>query len=357
MRVPRRDAKTQHAGIRVCLQMEGIHSFHLVSIKAKGTSEFSLEMMDCRFFSIDHGNSVSDHLVTAVKSGDEYKIVASVFGTYAQMPVRKDEELRFGRGPGTERVEYGVRFYPFISSTFRICLRAHQGALQQFDVMNASDVRLLWSQAQMTDGSGENLPRQVAHSEAGWRESLSWLPRDFRPQQINLQIPVRANGRAIGKAVLRPMFTWMASMVGIVLAAELGTSSVVVVSVVGTWSFLLREWADSARSHQMNILAALLIYHAVAASIWGLALVTSKVAVWVLVGLFTFLSIDLFGAAVRFEYSGRLPRRMAVPWAMAAKALESLRARRRRRFRVASFDHEGRVVTEEVPSRRRRFKS
>jgi len=129
-------------------------------------------------------------------------------------------------------------------------------------------------------------------------------------------------------------------MVGITLAWQLATPAVVVASVIGSWSFLLREWAASARAHQINLLTAIFIFQGAAAAAWGFTLHQGKIAASILGFILVIFTMDLFFASVRFDYRGYLPKRIAVPWAWIAINLERLRARRRKKLNLTDFDYE-----------------
>jgi hypothetical protein len=163
---------------------------------------------------------------------------------------------------------------------------------------------------------------------------------DERPHSLVIQIPVRASSRTISKSILHPTFTWMASMVAITLAAQLATNEVIVAAVIGTWSFLLREWSDSARAHQINLQSGIFIVQALSAAAWGIALAVSPLIAILLGSILFALTLDLFFASVRFECRGYLPGRLAVPWTWVARNLERLRARRRRKLHLVGFDYE-----------------
>jgi hypothetical protein len=324
------------------MTVDGIHSFHLVELEAVSFSPFDLELSGVTLYSFDWGEPETANVIHGVSDQIRFAVRARLFGGFAQVPTKPSQaaDLRFGRGPGVERVEYGVRFYPFVSSVIRVAFKLRKNHIRAVHFRNGPDVRLLWSQAFFVGENGRELPRQVSHSHSGWQESLGWLDVDARPTGLVFQVPVRASGRALSKTILRPMFTWVASLVGITLAAQLATTEVVIASVIGTWSFLLREWSDSARSHQVNLLTAILIFHALSAAVWGVAASLGGLIQLLAGVLFAGFTLDLFIAAVRFEYRGRLPRRLAIPWSIIARSLERLRARRRRKLSVAGFDHE-----------------
>jgi len=322
------------------ITINGIYSFHLLEVQASSLKSFSLEVHDSRIYYAAFGTQMSETSATAIPQDGIFRIVLSIIGTYAQLPTVLGAELRYGKGPGVERVEYGVRFYPYVSSAMRFSFSLQHGNVRAFKVNNGEDVRLLWSQASIKDQAGKEMRRHVAHSSTGWQEALAWLPAPQRPQSLLIHLPVRASTRAISKSILHPSFTWLASMVAITLAAQLATPEVVVAAVVGSWSFLLREWADSARAHQLNLLSGIFIFEGVSAAAWGFTLERARLAAYVLGAFLILFTIDLLFASVRFEYRGYLPARVALPWAWTAKTLEKLRARRRRKLHVAGFDWE-----------------
>jgi len=309
-------------------------------VRAASFAPFRLRVLDSRIYFTEQGQQESETLVEAIEEEKVFRAAISVIGVYAQLPTELDADLRYGKGPGTERVEYGVRFFPYTSSILRFNFELDKGRIRALRVNNGEEVRLLWSHASFRNEVGHEIPRQVAHSHTGWQEAMAWLTLEERPHALLLQLPVRASSRTVAKSILHPMFTWMASMVGIALAAELATSEVIVAAVIGTWSFLLREWSGSARAHQINLLSGIFIFQAMAAAVWGIAL-NQSVSLAAIVGIsLAIFSLDLFVASVRFEYRGYLPRRFAVPWSWVARTLEILRARRRRKFKVTGFDYE-----------------
>jgi len=322
------------------ITVNGIHSFHLLEVRASSLSSFSLEVHESRIYYSEYGVQQSESLVSSLKKDLFEVVVVSIIGVYAQLPTVLDAQLRYGKGPGVARAEYGVRFYPYISSILRFNFNVRDGHVRALKVNNGPEIRLLWSQASFKDETGQELPRQVAHSSIGWQESLAWLPASKRPQSLLIQLPVRASSRTISTSILHPMFTWLATMVGITLAWQLATPAVVVASVIGSWSFLLREWAASARAHQINLLTAIFIFQGAAAAAWGFTLHQGKIAASILGFILVIFTMDLFFASVRFDYRGYLPKRIAVPWAWIAINLERLRARRRKKLNLTDFDYE-----------------
>jgi hypothetical protein len=85
----------------------------------------------------------SEFLVSSLKDGETNQIAISVIGVYAQLPTVLNADLRYGKGPGVERAEYGVRFYPFISSILRFSFRLQHGHIRALRVHNDEEIRLL----------------------------------------------------------------------------------------------------------------------------------------------------------------------------------------------------------------------
>jgi hypothetical protein len=236
--------------VDVEITVNGIYSHHLLVIRAFSLSKFSLEVHESRIYYTEYGVQQSEFLVASLKKGEFEEICTSIIGVYAQLPIGRHADLRYGQAPRAERAEYGVRFFPYISSALRFNFSLQDGHIRALKVTNGPEIRLLWSQASFKDETGQELPRQVAHGSTGWQESLAWLPASKRPRTLLIQLPVRASSRTISTSILHPMFTWLATMVGITLAWQLASPAVVVASVIGSWSFLLREWAASTRAHQ-----------------------------------------------------------------------------------------------------------
>lgn len=345
---------TGRSDVDIQVTVNGIHSFHLLEVRAASLAPFGLRVLDSRIYFTEQGEQESETLVEAIEEGQVFRVAISVIGVYAQLPTKLDADLRYGKGPGIERVEYGVRFFPYTSSILRFNFELHKGRIRALQVNNGEEVRLLWSHASFRNEVGQEIPRQVAHSRTGWQEAMAWLTAEDRPHVFLLQLPVRASSRTIAKSILHPMFTWMASMVGITLAAELATSEVIVAAVIGTWSFLLREWSGSTRAHQINLLSGIFVFQATAAAIWGIALDQSVLWATIVGVSLAIFSLDLFIASVRFEYRGYLPRRFAVPWSWIARTLERLRARRRRKLKVTGFDYERTAAPLQIPRESRR---
>jgi hypothetical protein len=322
------------------LRVEDVYTHSPVEVRAFGETAFTLTVPGCTVFAVASGFREAVDAVRSVQREGGFEVRAEVVGAFAHLPIGRDV-LRYGVAPGVERDEYTIRFFPFASSSLRLTCRIEGGTIIGFGVAPAPGLRLLWDEGTLRDGDGRALPRQHAHSTTGgWRNSLAWLPPDDQPSVVTLALPVRVQQRALTRNVLAPLLTWIASLAAVALAAELGTAEVVAATVGAAWAVILRDWIASERAHQLNLLNAMFVAEAVGTAAWGLALaaggwVTACVGVLIMLPV-----IDIARATLRFEYAGRLPRHLAVPWASASRWLEGRRARRRAALDVPAFDHE-----------------
>jgi len=323
--------------VRMTVAVDEIHSHSLVRIEASGGEAFALSFPSATVFSIRDGERSG---AASVRSGvGKSTVDAAVVGTMAQLPVDKLADLRFGRAPGLSRPEYGVRFFPFVSSIFELQVECTGGRIVDVDFVISSEFRAVWSLARFEDLTGRNLTRSVAHDVDGWREALAY--EDGGTASINLSIPVRAAGRALVKTVVFPMLTWLASLVAILLASYFGTIQVVLGVVAASWAVIVRDLSSTKRAHQVTILTGICVFELISALTVGL--LADLARPWI---TFAYLAvvlvvvIDGLAAVSAFEYVGRLPRRWCVPWGLVSTSLERMRARRRSSAGVVAFDHE-----------------
>jgi hypothetical protein len=326
-------------GVELIAAVRDTYAFSTVRICAAAEHPFSLDVSPAHVYTTKRGFTEGSSLVHSAGADGLWEIDADITGVFAQLPVRAGEELRYGRGPGIERAEYGVRFYPFFSSVLKLRLAVSRG-LRSVTVEDRAEVRLLWDRASQLrhDGSTEQLVR--AHSPSGWRQTFRYSPA---APTVELTVPVVASRRFLFRVVVFPLVTFAGSLVAVFAAHVLLDSEAVVAALGASATLLLREAVQSERAHQANLGNALLGVEGLLVLAWaaGLTLLPTAVMIGIAVVLVA-AGVSLVGLTGRFEYVGRLPWPLASTWARAATALERWRARRRSRVGISPFDHGGR---------------
>lgn len=335
---------TTEAAVAISAELREIYSHSTVIVSATSSGPFAISFPESTIWWPAVGDRTSRHTIRSTNGSERCEAVAEVVGAFAHLPVdTRDRNLRYGRAPGAGRAEYGVRFFPFVSSHLRLVLQLDNAHLvDAFSMTYPAEVRLAWEAGSLAGNDGAQLRRDVAHFPSGWRESLSWLPEAERPSRLVLSIPVRASGRGLAPTMFYPLLTWLASLVAIAVAIHFGKAEVVAAAVAASWAFLLQQWITSPRAHQVCLHSALFVVLAALEAAWGVA---AGHALWIGVSVAALLlavAADIVRSSLAFEYTGRLPRRWALPWSAAALLLERRRTARRRSAGALDFDHQQR---------------
>jgi hypothetical protein len=338
----------QRAAVQVSVDVHDIYSSSTVHLRAQSTDQFALELGHGHIFEIDTGVRVSSESAASSASGEVHALDLNVTGVFGQKPVESGETISLGGGPGVSRAEYGVRFFPFISSILDLSFRLTGGEISSVVVLVRPEIRLLWDLAKVDTASNNGVDQLdeptivIAHSPGGWRQALIF--DEQRPDAFAITLPAVASGRLLTRSVLYPLVVWFGSLVTVFAAAQLLNTDAIVAAVGASWTLGLREWLLSERAHQITLGQALLVAQGLSVSIWAAALVW--IPTWACVGVVAVLATGgawLIRTAASFEYTTVLPTLLAKTWGRCTIVLEARRASRRKRLGLSSFDHESRI--------------
>lgn len=337
----------QPGSVQISADIHDIYSSSTVKLYAQSKDRFTLELAHGSIFEVSTGVRLSTDRATSSASGEVEILDVSITGVFGQRPIESRESVRLGGGPGISRAEYGVRFFPFVSSLLDLSFNLLGGEISSVIVLVRPEVRLLWDLASVTvndRGAAQvNHPRTViAHSPGGWRQALIF--DDHRPKAFAITMPAVASGRLLTRSVLYPLVVWFGSLVTVFAAFHLLNTGAVVAAVGASWTLGLREWLLSERAHQITLGQALLAAQGFSVSVWAAAIVLLPTwgCIFVAAGLAA-AGVWLIRMVASFEYRTVLPTLLARVWGRCTLILEARRASQRKRLGLSGFDHESRV--------------
>lgn len=224
-----------------------------------------------------------------------------------------ERQVRAGSRHAAER--YGMRYYPFVSSSLVATIEFRQGNLGVVGVQMPPEVRLMWFQGEVRmDGEVLTPIHVLGEATSRWiyahRGEARRLEIDLRP---------RLGGSEMAKVVDFPLYYWVLSLGGLVIAARAAHSlglGVVVTAIAALWTAMLRQWSSSKLPQQNTILTFAYGIAAIAAALWAGLWVWSTWAGLLATVFYGLATVQVFAARRQFARRGTLPRWLFAPWSL-----------------------------------------
>lgn len=226
-------------------------------------------------------------------------------------------ETKTGYGSFGSASQYGMSYFPFVSSHFSLEISVSPG-LSDIVVEVPSNFRIIWYSAKAVSPSGEPASLGTSYSEKLSTYIFSWkMPQSAG--RFHIEFDVRTGGPSLLKAAYFPIYYYLIALVAVAAAGTAEHTNILLGALAGSWVFLLRHLnaCDIPRRNVFLFYATLLL--GVFLLIWGITWKLNRfyynewiVAIELLVAL-----IAIWGGlrAVRlFESYGTLPRWLTRFW-------------------------------------------
>ena len=293
------------------ISAESIYDGSPVTIEARALTELQLRLSGNAIGFGPGCVGVGDGSAWRSELHDGAHVVrVEVLGWIRERPVAES-------GEGTSE-QYGMRYYPFVSSVVSGTVDLEVGAIDTVDLHLPDEIRVMWFQSSVQFDD-----RRVEPVHAYGATDSRWIYRDDKSAKtrVNLDLGARLGGAQLARIVDFPLYYWVLSLAGLVIAARAADNATVLVTAVGAlWTVMLRQWSSSRLPQQNTLLTAAYAAAATGAAVWAVLWEVSLVAGLVAVVPFLAATIAALRARRQFARRGTLPAWIVRPWRLVVRA-------------------------------------
>jgi hypothetical protein len=230
--------------------------------------------------------------------------------------IRPDVRRRRSQRAGTQ---YGMRFYPFVSSTLEVTLDTEPTKMAALIVRMSTGVRPVKYAELLVD---DRVVAPVDTTSGDEVVLIYEIPESMQSPKVDLALPVRAGGPRLAQAYNYPLLYWGVGLVGVALTARL-KPDFTEAAVAALAIFLLQQWRRHERPQRISLLHGIYAFGTLVAIGWA--------TIWangnpILCGIASLVLLMLWVSGIRvilrFERRGDLPKLLAGTWSRTARLLE-----------------------------------
>ena len=307
-----RTVSARSAGISVQLQATSIYEHSLIRLTAKGCESFGLEFDEyITVFAVEWGRAVGDRCIESTGEDGQHVVRAELQGCFAE---------RIVRGPwDPDGSQYGQRYWPYVSSRLVTGIAATCVGISSVELALSAPIRAVGDVTQSSTVAGDTdepmRPLYAAENE-GWRHLYRWSELQ---RVVYLDVRLRLGGALLGRLVPLTVYTWLAALVGIAVAASYGSAATTATAVAALSAFALREWSATERPQRLTPLGTAYAAGAVLAICWAIAWRADDIFGFALTPLMLIAAAAVLASHRRFENTGELPRVVELLWSRAIR--------------------------------------
>jgi hypothetical protein len=248
--------------------------------------------------------------LASVGSEQNQELQVELLGLFHETSTRR----AVGEGPWHR---YGMRFYPFISSSLHLRVECGAPLVRNLMVDFPSTFLAIWYARAV-----RSEPRVTAHFDqsVGKDRSLYLIRWDTEVASFQADFLVRLGGRELAAIVLYPLIYWFLALVTLAVFAWEKNPTLALGGLGALFAFMLREWREARAPQQNTLLTAGYVLAGIIATAWvGLwravrvlgvgwaPLVVASALILVILGL-------IFRDVRRFALTGVLPNHVEWVW-------------------------------------------
>jgi hypothetical protein len=248
--------------------------------------------------------------IASVGSPQNQEIEAELRGLFHETRVRGTAD----EGPWCR---YGMRFYPFISSS--LCLRVvcDEPLVRNLMVHLPNTFARIWYASKV---SADSHMVPVSDKSVGKDRSLYLYRSHAEAATFQADIRVRLGGPELAAIVVYPLIYWILALITLAILAREPNPTLVLGALGALFAFMLKEWREARAPQQNTLLTAAYVLAGLGAAAWaGLWRAMHLLGIgWApleVTSVLILLIIYLILRDVRrFEFTGLLPKHVEWVW-------------------------------------------
>jgi len=306
--------------ITVYISADSIYEHSSVEITLTSESPFSVQVSG-EIITLSSGKRKPDKpIIEAVKNNGAFQIKVELLRWLEERTVRHTR----GLGPQNQ---YGMRFYPFVSSFLKGSITAQKSAINSVIVDLPDDFRLIWYRATVKSPNGKAAKLDHAYGPKRSKYLFTWAAEDKSVGEYAIKIPVRLGGSKILRLAEFPIFYWLLALVGVAIAAVQNKPSILVAAIAGVWTFMLRQWGVSNLPQRTTILTQGYIIAGTVILLWGVIWWKSQFWGYIMIAPVLIVTSLLYKSLRKFSYEGVLPELIERYWSKRIAKIDKRQAR------------------------------
>ena len=178
------------------------------------------------------------------------------------------KERKTGYGDSGSASQYGMSYFPFISSHFSLEITVSAGLSDVvFEV--PANFRVIWNSATATAPSGEKASLSTSYGEKVSTYIFSWQKSQSEGTYA-IDFDVRTGGPGLLRAAYSPIYSYLIALVAVAAAGTAEHTNILLGAIAATWVFLLRHvnTCDIPRRNVLLFYATFLL--GVFLLVWGI---------------------------------------------------------------------------------------
>ena len=165
--------------------------------------------------------------------------------------------------------QYGMRYYPFISSIITDEIFILDCFIQMIAIELPDNYRLIFEAPQVFSPDNVLAELRHAYNQEKSKYIFSWEARTAAGRYV-LAIPVRLSGVALTKLVAFPLlYYWALALAATALFSFGENLTPLITAVVTSWIFMLQQWGASSLPQRSTLLTFMYLVQGTIIGIWA----------------------------------------------------------------------------------------
>ncbi len=293
--------------MQLSLSADSIYHGSICRLIASAHHQFNLST-NAR--TLAHGKGTpSDDGISSVEDKGKHQVEINLVGTM--------KERKTGCGDSGSASQYGMSYFPFISSHFSLDITVSAG-LSDVILEIPANFRIIWNSATATAPSGERASLSTSYGEKISTYIYSW-PIIQSEGTYTINFDVRTGGPGLLRAAYFPIYYYLIALVAVAAAGTAEHTNILLGAIAAAWVFFLRHInaCDIPRRNVLLFYATFLL--GAFLLIWGVTWKLNRYYhnEWI-IGIEAMAAATIVWGALssvrHFEATGTLPSRLNRLW-------------------------------------------
>ena len=253
--------------VNIDIKAKSIYMHSLSIIEFISEKKFSVKISN-EIISLKLGKSISNGYIEAIKKANYYVINLETIGLFSERKIINDINNPLQSQLGNH---YGMRFYPFISSSVKSTIKIKGGIVRKVEIALPDQFRSIFFKSKVFQNEKKAQIRHSYDSDIS-KYVFSWTVNTIRSSNENkltFDIPFRLGGANLERLIKFPVYYWIISLFGIFVTAFTQNFRFVIAAVAATWLFMVERWTKSNLPQQNTILTYFYLMAGLITAVWG----------------------------------------------------------------------------------------
>jgi hypothetical protein len=303
--------------ININIKAKSIYMHSLSVIEFVSANKFTVKLSN-EIISLELGNLTSNGYIESIKKENNHIIHLDLIGLFSEREIITDKENPLNKQLGNH---YGMRFYPFISSSIISNITIKNGTVGQIIIELPDQFRWIFFKSNIYQ-NGKLAQRRHSYDADISKYVFDWTNQDYqisKENKLSFDIPIRLGSATLDKLIKFPIYYWIISLFGVFVTAFTEDYRFVIAAVAATWLFMVERWSKSNLPQQNTLLTFFYLIAGFITAIWGACMslkesnlcITFTISIILILLIIVCFVVSLFRLINFFKLKGKLPYKLA----------------------------------------------